>query len=175
MTGERLRLSVDIGGTFTDVVLDRGSSRTSTKVLTTHAAPEIGLLDGVSQLCEQSSVSMSDIKLFLHGTTLATNAIIERRGARTALLTTRGFRDTIEIGTESRHDQYDIFLKKPVPLVARDLRFTVAERLNVEGHPLLPLDVSEVEARAEQMLERGVESVAISFIHAYAKIGRAHV
>jgi N-methylhydantoinase A len=168
MTLERLRLSVDIGGTFTDVVLDRGSSRLSTKVLTTHAAPEIGLLDGVSQVCEQAGVSLSDISLFLHGTTLATNAIIERRGARTALLTTRGFRDTIEIGTESRHDQYDIFLKKPVPLVTRELRFTVAERLNVEGHALLPLDVDEVETRAGQMLERGVESVAISFIHAYA-------
>ena len=168
MTPERLRLSVDIGGTFTDVVLDRGSSRLSTKVLTTHAAPEIGLLDGVSQVCEQAGVSLSDISLFLHGTTLATNAIIERRGARTALLTTKGFRDTIEIGTESRHDQYDIFLKKPVPLVARDLRFTVSERINVEGHPLLPLDVNEVEVRAEQLIERGVESVAISFIHSYA-------
>jgi N-methylhydantoinase A len=169
MTDERLRLSVHIGGTFTGVVLDRGSSsRISTKVRRTHAAPEIGLLDGVSQLCQQAAVSMADVDLLLHGTTLATNAIIERRGARTALLTTKGIGDTVEIGTENRHDQYDIFLKEPVPLVARDLRFTVAERIDVNGNPLLPLDDNEVEARANELLDLDVQSVAISFIHASA-------
>jgi N-methylhydantoinase A len=168
MPDQRLRLSVDIGGTFTDVVLDRGISRLSIKVLTTHHAPEIGLLDGVTQLCQQAEISLSEISLFLHGTTLATNAIIERRGARTALLTTKGFRDTIEIGTESRHDQYDIFLKKPVPLVPREWRFTVSERLNVHGGVLLPLDEDEVAQRARELEEQGVESLAICYIHAYA-------
>ena len=168
MTEQRVRLSVDIGGTFTDVVLDRGTTRFSTKVLTTHQAPEVGLLDGANQLCRQVGITWRDIDLFLHGTTLATNAIIERRGARTALLTTEGFRDTIEIGTESRHDQYDIFLKKPVPLVPRDLRFTVSERLNVRGDVLRPLDEAGLDASIEQLRQREVQSLAISFIHAYA-------
>jgi N-methylhydantoinase A len=168
MPEQRLRLSVDIGGTFTDVVLDRGTSRLSTKVLTTHQAPELGLMEGACMLIEQAGTTWANIDLFLHGTTLATNAIIERRGARTALLTTQGFRDTIEIGTESRHDQYDIFLKKPVPLVPRDLRFSVAERMNVHGDVLLELDENQVEERVEQMTAQGVESLAISYIHAYA-------
>jgi N-methylhydantoinase A len=116
MSRTQTSVSVDIGGTFTDVVIERNRERHSMKILTTHQAPERGLLEGVSQLIEREGISFSDFDVFLHGTTLATNAIIERRGARTALITTEGFRDTIEIGSESRHDQYDIFLRKAVPL-----------------------------------------------------------
>jgi N-methylhydantoinase A len=161
-------ISVDIGGTFTDIVLQRNRQRSSTKVLTTHQAPERGLLDGVSYLLEREHLSLRDIDVFLHGTTLATNAIIERRGARTALVTTEGFRDTIEIGSESRHDQYDIFLQKPVPLVGRAWRFTVAGRVDARGRILQPFDSEGVVRIAEKIAEGGIESVAICFLHAYA-------
>src|SRR5262245_61516639 len=92
------RLSADIGGTFTDIVLERGTARWSRKLLTTHAAPEQGLMRGIEQILSDAGVRAGDIAWFVHGTTLATNALIERRGARTALLTTAGFRDVIEIG-----------------------------------------------------------------------------
>jgi N-methylhydantoinase A len=161
-------ISVDIGGTFTDIVLQRNRQRSSTKVLTTHQAPERGLLDGVSYLLEREHLSLRDIDVFLHGTTLATNAIIERRGARTALVTTEGFRDTIEIGSESRHDQYDIFLQKPVPLVGRAWRFTVAGRVDARGRILQPFDSEGAVRIAEKLAEDGIESVAICFLHAYA-------
>lgn len=162
------RASADIGGTFTDVVIEVGGIRASTKVLTTPQAPERAVIDGVHGLLQKQGMDFNDLHLFLHGTTLATNAIIERRGARTALVTTTGFRDTIEIGSESRHDQYDIFINKPQPLVGRGLRFTLDERVAVDGFPLLPLDEAQVENLAGELKAAGVESVAISLIHAYA-------
>lgn len=162
------RASADIGGTFTDIVLEIGGVRSSTKLLTTHGAPERAVIDGVALLLEQQSLKFSDLNIFLHGTTLATNAIIERRGAKTALITTQGFRDAIEIGSESRHDQYDIFIRKPQPLVSRGLRFTVAERVAADGSVLVPLDEAEVETLADQLKAEAIESLAVSFIHAYA-------
>jgi N-methylhydantoinase A len=161
-------ISVDIGGTFTDIVLQRNRQRSSTKVLTTHQAPERGLLEGVLQLLEREHLSFSDLDVFLHGTTLATNAIIERRGAKTALVTTEGFRDTIEIGSESRHDQYDIFLQKAVPLVGRAWRLTVAGRVDARGKILQPFDSEGAVRIAEKLAEGGIESVAVCFLHAYA-------
>jgi N-methylhydantoinase A len=161
-------VSVDIGGTFTDVVLQRDRERSSTKVLTTHQAPELGLLEGVSTLLERQGLSLGDLDMFLHGTTLATNAIIERRGAKTALVTTEGFRDTIEIGSESRHDQYDIFIRKAVPLVGRAWRLTVAGRVDAQGRVLQPFAATALPAIADRLAEGGIESVAISFLHAYA-------
>jgi N-methylhydantoinase A len=162
------RASADIGGTFTDVVLEANGQRTSTKVLTTHLAPELAVLEGIQTLLEGSSMKLGDLDLFLHGTTLATNAIIERRGAATALVTTRGFRDTIEIGSESRHDQYDIFIKKPRPLVGRGLRFVLDERVAADGVVLRPLRDEDVLALAGELQNRSLQSVAISFIHGYA-------
>lgn len=162
------RASADIGGTFTDIVIEIGGVRSSTKVLTTHQAPERAVIDGVLDLLQKKGLGFKDLDIFLHGTTLATNAIIERRGAKTALITTEGFRDTIEIGSESRHDQYDIFIKKPQPLVGRGLRFTVPERVAADGSVLLPLEERAVEAIAAQLKTEGVQSVAVSFIHAYA-------
>ncbi|EHM03024.1 hydantoinase/oxoprolinase [Acetobacteraceae bacterium AT-5844] len=161
-------MAADIGGTFTDVVLDAGGTRRTRKVLTTPTAPEEGVLNGVSLVLEDAGLHFSDIDVFVHGTTLATNAIIERRGAKTALIATQGFRDVLEIGTESRYDQYDVFIEKPVPLVPRALRFTVPERVDAEGAIRLPLDEAAVAALAPELEKAGVQSVAFAFLHAYA-------
>jgi len=169
------RLSADIGGTFTDIVLERGDARWSRKLLTTHAAPEQALLLGISDILGDAEVDASDVASFVHGTTLATNALIERRGARTALLTTRGFRDVLEIGTEGRHDPMDLRLEKRAPLVPRELRFTVAERLSARGDVLIPLDAGSFDAIAEALRANEVESLAIGFLHAYADPRHEHL
>src|SRR5438105_14487057 len=109
--GHDVRMAVDIGGTFTDIVLDRGTERLTRKVLTTAKRPEEGVLDGARLVLSDAGLHFSDIDVFVHGTTLATNAIIERRGARTALIATDGFRDTIEITNESRYDQSDLTIE----------------------------------------------------------------
>jgi len=168
MAREHVRLAVDIGGTFTDVVLESGSGRITRKVLTTPSRPEEGVLAGVRLILSDAKLHMSDIDVFVHGTTLATNAIIERRGAKTALIATDGFRDVIEIGTESRYDQYDLSIEKPKPLVPRALRFTVPERVDVHGKVRLPLDEAAVSALVPKLQAAHVESVAIAFLHSYA-------
>ncbi|RYD92514.1 MAG: hydantoinase/oxoprolinase family protein, partial [Sphingomonadales bacterium] len=162
-----IRIGADIGGTFTDVVLETPEQRRSTKVLTTYDAPERALLDGVQLLMDEAGVAPQDVDLIIHGTTLATNALISRQGARTALLTTEGFRDVLELGTESRFDQYDITMEKPEPLVARALRIGVPERMAVDGAILLPLDEDAVRAAAAVFRDKGVESVAVAFLHSY--------
>ena len=144
---EKARLAVDIGGTFTDLCLEWNGKRTSTKVLTTPRAPEEGVLTGMAEIMKLSGAKPGDFGLIIHGTTLATNAIIERKGAKTALIVTEGFRDSIEIAFEHRFEQYDIFMVKPPPLVARDLRFGIPERMDGRGNVLIPLDegaVSEI-------------------------------
>ena len=146
-----IRLGVDIGGTFTDVVLELAGASHSTKVLTTYAAPEDAIIDGMHQVCAKAGISPAQIDQIIHGTTLATNALIERRGARTALITTQGFRDVIEMRTESRFEQYDLNLQLPEPLLARQHRFTVTERVDAQGAVLIPLDREEVVALAEDM------------------------
>src|SRR3979411_2065767 len=132
-----VRMAVDIGGTFTDIVLDRGTERLTRKVLTTAQRPEEGVLQGTRLVLADAGLHFSDIDVFVHGTTLATNAIIERRGARTALIATEGFRDVLDIATESRYDQYDLTIEKPKPLVQRALRLTVQESLAGHGKGLL--------------------------------------
>src|SRR5262245_15549637 len=164
----RAKLSADIGGTFTDVVLELDERRWSRKVLTTHRAPEEGLLDGIVATLGASGVPPEQIGWFVHGTTLATNAILERRGARTALLTTAGFRDVLEIGDEGRFDAMDLNLVKQVPLVPRDLRFTVRERMAADGSVLLPLDEGALSEFVATLRASPVESLAIGFLHAYA-------
>ncbi len=163
-----IRLGVDIGGTFTDVVLEAGAALTSVKVLTTSAAPEDAIIDGIGQVCARAGVAPGAVTMIIHGTTLATNALIERRGARTALITTRGFRDVIEMRTESRFEQYDLNLVLPEPLVARNHRHVLDERIGASGQILRPLDRAEVEAMAETIARGGYESVAVGLIHAYA-------
>ena len=162
-----VRLGVDIGGTFTDVVLETGSEQFSTKVLTTYGAPEDAIIDGLKQVCAKASIEPSEIGQIIHGTTLATNALIERRGARTALVTTEGFRDVIEMRTESRFEQYDLDLTLPEPLLARHQRFTVTERMSARGEVLIELDPKEVESLVERIKEAGYESVAVGLIHSY--------
>jgi N-methylhydantoinase A len=175
--GSPARIGVDIGGTFTDVVLEKDSARYTAKVLTTPRAPEEGVGQGIEGVLAQSGVTPGEVSLIIHGTTLATNALIERKGVITALVTTEGFRDSIEMGSESRFEQYDINMEKPLPLVPRRRRFPVAERLNAAGEVILPLDEAAVAALVEPLKEHDVESVAIGFLHSYvnpAHERRAH-
>ena len=162
-----IRLGVDIGGTFTDVVLEVGARLVSTKVLTTYAAPEDAIIDGMHQVCTKAGIAAGEIDQIIHGTTLATNALIERRGAKTALITTEGFRDVIEMRTESRFEQYDLDLVLPEPLLPRQHRFTVKERVGASGDVLIPLDRAEVAALADDIRSYGFESIAIGLLHAY--------
>tara|TARA_R110002124_G_scaffold274464_1_gene444362 strand:+ start:4425 stop:6512 length:2088 start_codon:yes stop_codon:yes gene_type:complete len=167
MKAESIRMGVDIGGTFTDVVLEKGGELSSTKVLTTYAAPENAIIDGMHQVCAKAGVDPSAIEQIIHGTTLATNALIERRGAKTALITTEGFRDVIEMRTESRFEQYDLNLNLPEPLLPRQMRFTVPGRVNAKGEILVGLDRADVEAVVDRIAEAGFESVAVGLIHSY--------
>ena len=162
------RIGVDVGGTFTDVVLEHGDTLTTAKVLTTPHAPDEAVLAGVDDVLGRSGVDPGAVGLLIHGTTLATNAIIERKGALTALVTTEGFRDVLDIGYESRYDQYDIMLEKPPALVPRERRLVVPERVDVNGRVLKPLDEAAVEAVAGDLARLGVESVGIGFMHSYA-------
>ena len=164
----RVRIGADIGGTFTDVVLEVGARRHSTKLLTTYDAPERALLDGVALLLDEAGLTPADVALVVHGTTLATNALIERRGVATGLLTTAGFRDVLALGSESRFDQYDIGMEKPAPLVPRALRIGVDGRLAADGAELRPLDEGAVIAAADAFRAAAVRSVAIGFLHSYA-------
>jgi N-methylhydantoinase A len=168
MTTSAARLAIDIGGTFTDLVLEHGADRTEAKVLTTPREPERGVMDGVRVVLERAGLRPADIGAVVHGTTLATNAIIERKGARTALVTTEGFRDSVEMAYENRFDQYDVFIDKPEPLVPRYLRFGVRERMDVHGNVRIPLDIGSLVALADALRRENIESVAIGFLHSYA-------
>ena len=163
-----VRLAIDIGGTFTDVALEAGGPPVTTKVLTTPAAPEQGVLSGVHKVLEIAGVAPSAVRLVIHGTTLATNAIIERRGAGTALIVTSGHRDALEMARENRFEQYDIGIDRPEPLVPRRLRLPVTERVDRHGRVLVPLDEDSVRALLPILDEHGVESVAVGLIHGYA-------
>jgi N-methylhydantoinase A len=162
------RLAADIGGTFTDIVLLTEHERRVAKVLTTPRAPEEAVIEGARMVLSAASLGFSDISVFVHGTTLATNAIIERKGALTALVATEGFRDVIEIADEGRFDQYDINIVKPQPLVPRELRFTIPERMDVHGAVRLALDEAAVRDVAGRLAKLRVEAVAVALIHAYA-------
>jgi len=165
-----LRLATDVGGTFTDTVLMDASAKVlaSTKTLTTHQNPAEGALEGVRRTLRQADVEISAVSGFVHGTTLATNALLERRGARVATVTTEGFRDILEIAYERRYSQYDINLTKPDLLVPRERSLTVLERMSVHGEVLVPLDEEAVAPLAEQLDTLGAEAVAICLLHAYA-------
>ena len=163
-----LRIGADVGGTFTDVVLeDNDGQFVSAKVLTTHDAPEVGILEGIVQIAGEAAIRLEDVEQIIHGTTLATNALIERRGARTALVTTNGFRDVIETRTESRFEQYDLNIVLPRPLIPRADRFVLKERINARGEVLIPFDEAEAQTLISHIADGGYESVAVGFIHAY--------
>ena len=162
------RLGVDIGGTFTDVVLDLAGQRHSTKVLTTYSAPEEAIVQGLHRVCVLAGIAPSALTQIIHGTTLATNALIERRGAKTALITTQGFRDVIEMRSESRFEQYDLNLTLPEPLLPRNRRYTVAERIGARGDVLIALDRAEVEGLCDTLRAAGYQSIAVGLLHSYA-------
>ena len=164
---QHARLAVDIGGTFTDLALEVDRRRVTTKVLTTPSQPERGVLDGIAAILHDAGLEPSDIQLLVHGTTLATNAIIERKGAVTALITTEGFRDVLAMGNESRYDQYDLNITLPQPLVPRYLRLPVPERLDNTGKILLPLDEHAVHDLVPTLQRESVESIAIGYLHSF--------
>ncbi|MBT7634885.1 MAG: hydantoinase/oxoprolinase family protein [Rhodospirillaceae bacterium] len=161
------RLAVDIGGTFTDVVLEHDGGQERLKLLTTPAAPESAVLEGIDTILQRSGVKASDVTLVIHGTTLATNALIERKGAHTALITTDGFRDSIEIAYEPRFEQYDLYMERPQPLIARDWRFSVPERIAADGSVLLELDEAALRDLADKLAKTDIEAVAVCFLHSY--------
>jgi N-methylhydantoinase A len=162
-----IRLGVDIGGTFTDVALEVGERRFTGKVLTTPRAPEGGVLTALRMVITGAGVAPPAVDLIVHGTTLATNALIERKGAKTALLTTEGFRDVIEIRHENRFEQYDINIDLPPPLVPRRLRLPVRERIDAQGNVLTPLDAGSVDAAIEALAAQHVEAVAVGLLHSF--------
>ena len=165
----RCRLAVDVGGTFTDVALELGAGGVVTaKVLTTPDAPEVGVVAAVGEAVREAGIEPGEVGLLIHGTTLATNAIIERTGAKTALVVTEGFRDSVEMALENRFEQYDISIDRPAPLVPRHLRWPVTERMNHAGEVLVPLDEDSVRALVPRFERHGIEAVAIGLLHSYA-------
>ncbi len=163
----RPRLAVDIGGTFTDVAIERSDELLTAKTLTTHEDPVQGVLRGIEFARAQSGLAATDFGAVIHGTTLATNALIERRGARVGAITTDGFRDILEIGYERRYDQYDMYLEKQDMLVPRDRVHGVRQRTDVDGNVLEALDEASVEAAIEALLAQQVDSIAVCLLHAY--------
>jgi N-methylhydantoinase A/oxoprolinase/acetone carboxylase beta subunit len=165
----QFRLGFDIGGTFTDFVLvDMASGQVHlNKVLTTPRDPAQAVIDGLRPLLAQAGVGAADLQIAIHATTLITNALIERKGAKTALLTTEGFRDVLEMGTEVRYDIYDLFLERPEPLVPRRWRYEARERLDKDGKVLTRLDATHLRGVAQKMKRAGIEAVAVTFLHSF--------
>ncbi len=170
MTSQTLRLAIDIGGTFTDTVLVSGKDTilASTKTLTTHDNPADGAMEGAERVMRQTDYQLQDLTGFIHGTTLATNALIERRGAVVVTVTTEGFRDILEIAYERRYAQYDINMEKPDFLVSRERALTIRERMSVNGDVLIKLEYTAIEALLAEIDDSGADAVAICLLHAYA-------
>jgi 5-oxoprolinase (ATP-hydrolysing)/N-methylhydantoinase A len=168
-TAPGLRIGIDIGGTFTDFVLTDGATGAVRlhKSLTTPADPAIGALDGLMALTQAHGIRLSQVNEIVHGTTLVTNAVIERKGARVGLITTAGFTDILEAGTEQRYDIYDLFLRFPRPLVERRYRLGVQERLDRDGAVITPLDAASVRQAVRQLKAADIQAVAVCFLHAY--------
>jgi N-methylhydantoinase A len=161
------RLAVDIGGTFTDVALEWGDKQFTIKTLTTKSQPETGVLAGIDTVLTQAKINPNQVETIIYGTTLATNLLIERRGAPVALVTTLGFRDVVEMRNENRFEQYDINIELPAPLVPRSQRLVVSERIGADGRILKPLNEDEVRALIPHFLEKEIQSVAVGFLHSY--------
>jgi N-methylhydantoinase A len=169
-TEGRIRVGVDVGGTFTDFVLvDESRDLIFTgKRLTTSEDPSVAITEGLERLVEEAGTSVPELDAVVHGTTLVANTMIERKGAKIGLITTKGFRDSLEMGREIRYDLYDLFFEKPEPLAPRFLRLAIDERMNSNGDVLRQLDESGLQEAAQQLKEEGVEAIAICFMHAYA-------
>jgi len=169
MDAGRYRAGVDIGGTFTDLLLldEQTGEMIIGKILTTPGDPSLAVIQGLQALLAERHLDPATVTAAIHGTTLITNAIIERKGARTGLITTQGFRDALEIGREKRYDIYDIFLENPEPLVPRALRREVAERLDETGRVLVPLNRMEVLEVVQDLRRDGVEALAVVLLHSF--------
>jgi len=167
---ERFRLGIDIGGTFTDFALidDISGKICFNKILTTPHDPSQAIVKGIKELLEKERIKLSQINVIIHGTTLATNALIERKGAKTALITTQGFRDILEMRRETRYDLYDLFIDLPEPIVPRNLRFGIRERVDKEGKIIINLDENQLIQIIDKILKENVESIAVCFLHSYA-------
>ena len=170
MTGEvAFRLGIDVGGTFTDFTLldESDGGFRHFKVASTRDDPSAAIAEGIDLIFAETGIEPTSLVQLGHGTTVATNMVIERRGSRTALLTTKGFRDVLEVGRQDRPHLYDIQASKPAPLAPRDLSFGIDERITAAGEILRPLDDADVEAVAARLRDAEVEAVAIGFLHAY--------
>mgnify|MGYP000035073156 FL=1 len=163
-----MRLAIDIGGTFTDIVLENDNNLITKKVLTSIAQPEIAVIEGILELLEENKIMSSEIKMIIHGTTLATNAVIERKGAKTCFITTEGFRDVLDIGYESRFDQYDILIEKTMSLVPRKHRYVIKERTDVNGSIIEPINTDAFKGLVDKIKDENFKSVGIGFLHSYA-------
>ena len=164
-----MRIGIDVGGTFTDfVLLEDATGRTHTyKCLTTPRDPSDAIEEGLRVIASQVPGCIAGLEEVIHGTTLVINAIIERKGARTGLLTTRGFRDVLELGREIRYAAYDVFAQMPEPLVPREWRLEVDERVRADGSVLVPLDAAQARAAVREMARQGVESVAVCLLNSF--------
>ncbi len=162
-------IGVDIGGTFTDVVLwrDGASEMRREKLLTTPDDPSRAVVEGIKRALENQGISAADLSSVVHGTTLVANALIERRGVKTGLITTRGFRDVLGLGREWRYDLYDLAIALPTPLVPRERCFEVTERLLADGSIETPLDEADIVAASHALRTAGVEAVGVAFLHSY--------
>ena len=158
------RVGIDIGGTFTDLVGYRNGTVVIAKTSTTVDEPTRGVIQSLGA----AEADISLLEELLHGSTIAINTVLERKGARTALLTTRGFRDVYAIGRNNRPDAFNLEFTRPRPLIPRSLTFELEERMNAAGEPILPLDKEQVEDTARMLVDRGIESVAVCLLHGYA-------
>lgn len=165
----RKRVGVDVGGTFTDFVLVDEERRMifTGKQLTSASDPSIAICQGVESIAEKAGIGIDELSGIVHGTTLVTNTIIERKGAKVGLITTRGFRDVLEVGHEMRYDLYDLFIEKPEPLVSRERRLTVDERIDSAGVVLKVLDEAELSAAGRELADQGVDAIGVCFINSY--------
>ncbi len=167
---KRFRLAVDTGGTFTDLCVvdqERGSLAV-TKVPSTPANPALAVIEGIEKLVREGKITAEGIQFLLHGTTVATNALLEHKGAETALITTRGFEDILQIGRQNRPELYDFWARRPPPIVPRRLAYGVPERVLYTGRVLRSLDEPAAEAVIREIRERGISSIAVSLLHSYA-------
>ena len=162
------RIAIDIGGTFTDAVLQIGTQHHTIKILTTSSNPADGFMQAAEQLINQANLNPRSIVSITHGTTLATNALIERRGAKTALITTEGHRDSLEMGHENRFDQYNFNADRKPPLVPRKFRWPIKERANYRGEILKNLDDSSIKNLFPLVEAHNIESIAVGLLHSYA-------
>ena len=162
-----IRFAADIGGTFTDVVLDKNGLVYSKKLLTTYDDPANAVIRGLDLLMSEAELKAKDIELVLHGTTLATNALIERTGSKTALLTTEGHRDVLEMAFENRFEQYDVNIDRRPPLIDRSLRVGVRQRHAFDGEEIIPLDYEQLASSVRRLSEHGVTSYAVGYLHSY--------